>query len=376
MYRVQEVIAHGGLARVYTAIAPTGTVLALKKHVTKHVVCPMLRHEACAMEILKGHPSIPFVDAWGRSQYYEYLTMQLLGPSTDDLFKDGKRLDIRTAAHLAVQMLDVVSHIHSRHVIHSDIKPGNFVLGVGECSERVYLVDFGFASFYCDPQTLVHRPLQTDQKFRGTRIYASLNLHRHQSASRRDDMESLAYTFLEFSQGTLPWHDIRNFAMTGLEKESWTGAELWADIPSVFGNFLDYARGLGFEEEPDYSRWRQAFGALASDASLADPAAPTKRAFDRRANGPSKPSSYSEDDYGVSGSSDNNWYPEYSGPAPHGVAVGNLFGDEDALILKAVSLMAHVPVMLTRDIYNGDEQLIPVRGVSNSGLQPWEPEST
>lgn len=93
-------------AAVYSAIAPTGTIVALKKqHVTKHVAHPMLRHEACAMEILKGHPSIPFVDAWGRSQYYEYLTMQLLGPSPADLIKDNKRLDIRTTARLAEQMV-------------------------------------------------------------------------------------------------------------------------------------------------------------------------------------------------------------------------------------------------------------------------------
>jgi len=85
---------------------------------------------------------------------------------------------------------------------------------------------------------------------------------------------------------------------------------------------------------------------------------------------PSEASSDSEDDYGVSGSSDDDWYPVWSGPAPHGVAASNLFGDEDALILKAASLMTDVPVMLTKEIYNDNEQLVarsPEREADTAG---------
>jgi hypothetical protein len=40
----------------------------------------MLRHEACALLVLSGHDGFPRVYAWGRSQWFEYLYMDRLGP--------------------------------------------------------------------------------------------------------------------------------------------------------------------------------------------------------------------------------------------------------------------------------------------------------
>lgn len=109
------------IGKIYSAISPEGTILALKKqHVTKHVARPMLRHEACAMIILEGHPSMPSVDAWARSQYYEYITMELLGPALADVTEEGKS--------------DIGDSISYVHIIHSDIKPANFIFGIGEHS--------------------------------------------------------------------------------------------------------------------------------------------------------------------------------------------------------------------------------------------------
>jgi casein kinase I family protein HRR25 len=60
----------------------------------------MLRHEACALYLLAGHSSIPHVHAWGRSQYFEYLAIDILGtPLTD------KRLDVNNALLLIDQMV-------------------------------------------------------------------------------------------------------------------------------------------------------------------------------------------------------------------------------------------------------------------------------
>jgi hypothetical protein len=41
----------------------------------------MLRHEACALFLLAGHDGFPRVYSWGRSQWFEYLYMDRLGPS-------------------------------------------------------------------------------------------------------------------------------------------------------------------------------------------------------------------------------------------------------------------------------------------------------
>jgi len=63
--------------------------VALKKsRITEKVERPMLRHEACALYLLAGHSSIPRVHAWGRSQYFEYLAIDLLGRPLSDERQD------------------------------------------------------------------------------------------------------------------------------------------------------------------------------------------------------------------------------------------------------------------------------------------------
>ncbi len=58
-------------------------------------------------------------------------------------------------------------------------------------------------------------------------------------------------------------------------KKQWTGARLagFRDV-SVFGEFVEYARQLGYSEEPDYGCWKDRFRRLVpstSDDLLYDP---------------------------------------------------------------------------------------------------------
>ncbi|RPD52629.1 kinase-like protein [Lentinus tigrinus ALCF2SS1-7] len=257
---------------------PSQKLVAVKKcHVTDHVEHPRLQHEACALVLLQGHRAIPHVYAWGKSQFYEYLALELLDTVLSDL--KGK-LTLRNLAAIAHEVLEGLRFIHSHGIVHCDIKPANLMFGlVGAEPSRVRIIDFGICRPFRDPVTSVHRPDVGTPQSIGTEGYMSLNGHLHHSPWRRDDVESLSYVMLSLMASRLPW-DARGKPRDRLSsrgsyalKKQWTGARLAGDL-SVFGAFVDYARRLEYAQELDYGRWKEHFRALAqgtSDASDSDP---------------------------------------------------------------------------------------------------------
>ena len=70
---------------------------------------------------------------YGSNSEYNILVMELLGQSLENLFQSQKKIfSIKTACMLGIQMLDRIEYIHSRKIMHRDIKPDNFVMGLGK----------------------------------------------------------------------------------------------------------------------------------------------------------------------------------------------------------------------------------------------------
>lgn len=70
-----------------------------------------------------------------------------------------------------------IEYVHSKNFIHRDIKPDNFLMGLGKKGSLVYSIDFGLAKKYRDPRTHQHIPYRENKNLTGTARYASINTH-------------------------------------------------------------------------------------------------------------------------------------------------------------------------------------------------------
>jgi len=98
-----------------------------------------------------------------------------------------------------------MQHMHELEVIHRDIKPDNIMMGLGEASNTVHLIDFGLTRSIIDPETGTHIPMTTGKNLIGTCRYVSANSHKGLELSRRDDLITLGYVIIRLYKGSLPW---------------------------------------------------------------------------------------------------------------------------------------------------------------------------
>lgn len=76
-----------------------------------------------------------------------------------------------------VPQISRIEYIHSKNFIHRDVKPDNFLMGLGKKGNLVYIIDFGLAKKYRDARTHQHIPYRENKNLTGTARYASINTH-------------------------------------------------------------------------------------------------------------------------------------------------------------------------------------------------------
>jgi len=263
-FRLGRKIGSGSFGDIYigTNVQSSDEVaIKLESIKSKH---PQLLYESKLYKILAGGVGVPNVHWYGVEGDYNVMVIDLLGPSLEDLFSFcNRKLSLKTVLMIADQMVNRVEYVHAKNFIHRDIKPDNFLIGLGKKANQVHVIDFGLAKKYRDPKTQQHIPYREGKNLTGTARYASINTHLGIEQSRRDDLEAVGYVLMYFNRGALPWQGLK---ATGkkekyekiMEKKMSTPIEvLCRNFPCEFVTYLNYCRSLRFEDRPDYAYLRR-----------------------------------------------------------------------------------------------------------------------
>ena len=132
----------------------------------------IIDEEVKICKALQTKIGIPRVIWYGYADEYRALVLELLGPSLEDLFNFCRRkFSLKTVLMIADQLIARFQYIHSKGVIHRDVKPENLLVGTGKRGNIIHITDLGIAWSECA------LTVKKAGIFMGTARYASIRGH-------------------------------------------------------------------------------------------------------------------------------------------------------------------------------------------------------
>lgn len=248
-YRLGRVLGEGGYARVYEAVDTSlGRTVALKV-ITGDGADPSdaarVRSEIRLLASL-SHPSLVTLYDARLASAPTYLAMELIaGPTLTDLIARGP-VPAADVARYGGEIAEALSVIHSRGIVHRDVKPSNILLRppahTGE-RPRATLADFGIAALVG-----ATRVTRADTVI-GTAAYLSPEQARGMPAAPASDVYSLGLVLLEAITGRRPFGS--RTPHEALAARLVAPPEVPADLPEPWRDLLARMTAVDPAERPD-----------------------------------------------------------------------------------------------------------------------------
>ena len=202
-YQVESVLGQGGLGKVYLArdLLEGETQVALKILATPQRINGQGVALGQGLSLLARlrHPNLVRILDFGvlEENRLPFLAEEFV--EGDDLLRATVGWDTAQIVELLVSVSRVVQYLHSRGIVHQDLKPGNILLPAGTAdAEKIKVLDFGLAQ--CVPNTRSHVAP-------GTLAYTAPELLLGSAATYRSDLYSLGILFYQLLARRLPFED-------------------------------------------------------------------------------------------------------------------------------------------------------------------------
>ncbi|WNY33486.1 serine/threonine-protein kinase [Curtobacterium flaccumfaciens] len=205
-YRLVKLIGTGGMGSVYEARDEhTYRAVAVKLFATpdKMTTADRVRQEReIRLLSMLSHPGlIPLYDA-GTHEFedgpHRFIVMELIADTTLLRRLSEGALHNYEVADLGAQLADALAYVHSRGIVHRDVKPANILIsdeGSSGFARTVKLTDFGVAHFVDGSR------LTNDGTVIGTAAYLSPEQVAGEPISFATDVYSLGLVLLEALTG-------------------------------------------------------------------------------------------------------------------------------------------------------------------------------
>jgi serine/threonine protein kinase len=254
-YKILDKIGEGSFGLIYKGInIRTRENVAIKVEPIEHHL-KLLKNESNIYQYLSDVKYVPTIKWFGKDEKNYYMVLNLLGDSLQSIKNKNSVFSLKIVLQIGIQVITILKTIHDKGLVHRDIKPDNFLLGLNEQSKRIYIIDFGFCKSFMKGET--HIEFKKTNNLIGSSTYASINSHNYLELSRRDDMESLGYMLIYFYLGILRWQDksllfldtvTKNETIKQMKKNI-----IDIDLPNCLVNYMKYVKNLEFDEKPNYS---------------------------------------------------------------------------------------------------------------------------
>ncbi len=208
-FRALKRIGHGGFGRTFLALDETTPLKqqCVIKQFFLQGLYPSTRHHEKASELfeqeaqrldeLSQHTQIPTLIAYVEQQGHQYLVQEYIeGLNLAEELKLHGPFSAAKIQQLLLNLLPVLHFIHSRQIIHRDIKPTNIIRRRG--LQQLVLVDFGAA------RSVTGSALVRTGTIIGTAEYTSPEQVRGK-ATFASDLYSLGVTCLHLMTGMSPF---------------------------------------------------------------------------------------------------------------------------------------------------------------------------
>ena len=209
----------------------------------------LLKNESIIYQYLNNNNNegLPNVKWFGKDNNNYYMVINLLGDSLQTIKERKQTFSLKLVLQIGIQIINLLKMIHDKGLVHRDIKPDNFLLGLQKKNTQIYIIDFGFCKTYLNDNK--HIEIQKTNNLIGTSNFASINAHQFITLSRRDDLESLGYMLIYFYFGQLIWKDYSDNEMIRIMKNNIINNE---EIPKIIIKYIKIVKCLEFKETPHY----------------------------------------------------------------------------------------------------------------------------